>query len=126
MPKAKSKRVTRTVLTTRLSDTDITRLEEITGEKYTSLATALDQWDRERDALGELNDENQALLILNKRLTNIVNLSKALIDGLWADSALLFTPKTRAKVDQFQSEYEKTKAARVQSKEIQADHKIEP
>jgi hypothetical protein len=106
-----------------ISDQDRARVEEITGEEFTTLAAALDQWEAERQALADFNDENQALLILIKRTLNLIDISEKFLKRSWNDSALFFTPKARELIIQFWDEKTQQKNALAQSREIVKEHK---
>ena len=84
-------------------NTDEERAIELTGGSADTLTEALDQWEREREALAELFDENQALSILLRQLDTAVTMAQSIVDQVEKDAALFITQKTRDKIEKFRS-----------------------
>jgi len=103
------KRIPSNVSTISLEDR--ARIEELTGEEFTTLSDALDQWDREREAIAQLHDENQALGILNFKLTRIIERPKKIIDSVWDSSALMLPGKIRESITAYFQEYQENQPA---------------
>lgn len=58
-----------------------TRLSvEMTGDPAANPFTAFDQWKREREAMAQFHDQNQALKILNRKLRVILALADKTIE----------------------------------------------
>ena len=100
------------------------RAIELTGGSVDTLAEALDQWEREREALSELFDEHQAWTIINRRLRLLMTLAVAIINTVEIDAAMFMTQKTRNKIAQFREQHQKAENAIVQSK-LLIDHTLE-
>jgi len=103
---------------------DEARAIELTGGSADTLTEALDQWEREREALAELFEENQALTIINRRLRLVMNLAMKIIDTMESETQMFITEKTRRKIEQFREQHDKAENAIVQSR-LLIDHALE-
>jgi hypothetical protein len=93
--------------------TDTERALEIAGEAKT-LAEALDQWEREREAIAELFDENQALAISFRQYDLTMGLAEQIVGLMEREAAMFITENTRSKIAAFyhqMRELEKRRAA---------------
>lgn len=62
---------------------------------------AFEQWEREREALAELYDENQAMKIINRRLRLCLILAEQAVKAAETEAGMFITEKTRGKVAAF-------------------------
>jgi hypothetical protein len=93
---------------------DTERAIEITGGSAETLSEALDQWENERQALGELFDENQALTISFRQYDITMKFATQIMETVENEAAMFLTEKTRAKIATFHfqmQELEKRRAA---------------
>jgi len=84
---------------------DTARALEIAGEAQT-LAEALDQWELERQAMGELFDENQALTISFRQYDLSIDLAERIVTAIEKDAGMFITQGTRDKITQFRKQIE--------------------
>jgi len=115
----KTKKPTQDVLTL----DDQAKIAELTGGSAESITEALSQWEAEQNALREFGDENQALLILHKRINEVNKLGWKFIQEIEKQSALFFTPKMRAVLAAYRQAYQEEAAAFKASQEYIQDHK---
>jgi hypothetical protein len=101
---------------------DQAKIAELTGGSAESISEALSQWEAEQNALRDFGDENQALLILHKRINEVNQLGWKFIEEIEKQSALFLTPKMRATLAAYRQAYEEEAAAFKASKEYIKDH----
>lgn len=83
---------------------DITELIlEICGESL-SIQDAFDQWKRERKAMSEFYDENQAYSIITHRLLIALELAEKAIAAAEADAGLFIKDHTRRAIAKFREQ----------------------
>jgi regulator of replication initiation timing len=93
------------------------RLLSITGHT-SDINEALDEFESTKDAVARLYDENQALSMINRRLDLCLSLAQSSIAAMQNDAGMFVTEKTRAKINQFVEQIEKTQNAITQSRLI--------
>lgn len=98
------------------------RAISFTGGEAKTLTEALDQWENERQALAELYDENQALILSFRQYDVTMTLAANLIDILEIDAQMFITEKTRDKIAQFREHLTRLEKRRAQSREIVTEH----
>ena len=91
-----------------------TRALEITGHT-SDLDEALDEFEKVKEAVGELFDDNQALAILNRRMRLTLDFAAKAIDIVERDASMFITPKARKWIEQFREQYGKLDNTIVQS-----------
>ena len=96
----------------------IERAIELTGGSVDTLAEALDQWEREREALAELFDENQALSISFRLYDITMTLAEQIINVVEIDAAMFISQKSRDKIAQFRKQVQDLEKRRTHSREI--------
>lgn len=84
--------------------TDEERAIEITGGSARSLEEALDQWEAERQALAELYDENQSLVISFRHFDVAAAIAEQIIAAVELDASMFIKPATREKIEQFREQ----------------------
>lgn len=94
------------------------RILSITGHTD-DINEALDEFERVKEAIAEFYDENQALEILNRKLRLCLTLAQTTVQAIESDAAMFITDKTRAKLNQFNEQLEKTQNVITLSKAIQ-------
>jgi hypothetical protein len=104
-----------------MTDTSTARAIELTGGSVDTLAEALDQWERGREALAELFDENQAFTISFRVYDLTMTLAEQIINAVEIDAQMFMSQKTRDKIAQFRKQIKELEARRNQSREIVAD-----
>lgn len=90
----------------------------LTGGTAADLNQSLDQWENEREALAQLYDENQALLISFRRYDLVMILAEKIINGLELDAAMFITQKSRDKIQQFREQLKLLQNSRIQDRYI--------
>lgn len=100
---------------------DEVRAIEMTGGSVNTLAEALDQWDAERQALQELFDENQALVISFRFYDATMTLAETIVNDVEKESAMFMSEKTRDKIKKFRQQLMNVWARRAQGREIVVD-----
>ena len=99
----------------------IERAIELTGGSVDTLAEAIDQWEREREALAELFDENQALSISFRLYDITMTLAEQIINVVEIDAAMFISQKSRDKIAQFRKQVQDLQARRANDREIVVD-----
>ena len=108
----------------RKATSNMERAIDMTGGSADTLAEALDQWEREREALVELFDENEAFTISFRIYDLTMTLAEKIINTVEIDAAMFMTQKSRDKIAQFREQHQKAENAIVQSK-LLIDHALE-
>ncbi len=91
---------------------DEERAIEMTGGTAANLSEALDQWENERETIGQLYDENQAYTLAFRRFDVAMVLADKVISLVEQDASMFITPKTRDEIQQFRDQLTKIKANR--------------
>lgn len=99
-------------------DKDEERAIEMTGGTAANLAEALDQWENEREIIGQLHDENQAYSIAFRRFDIAMVLAGKVMDIVERDAGMFIPDRTRNEIQQFRKELEKLNAVRILAQEI--------
>ena len=94
------------------------RAIELTGGSADTLAEALDQWEREREALAELFDENQALSISFRLYDITMTLAEQIINVVEIDAQMFMTQKSRDKIAKFREQLQILQKRRANDREI--------
>jgi len=97
------------------------RAIEITGGSAETLSEALDQWEAEREALGQLFDENQGFTISFHKYDITMELAEKLINALELDVAMFISQKTRDKIKQFREQMQELEARRAADRQNVVD-----
>jgi hypothetical protein len=105
-----------------MSKADIDRALELAGEAKT-LAEALDQWEREREAIADLMDENQALVIHHMQLTVALAEAADVVEQVEKEASMFLTQKTRNRIQQYRNLLNEQEKRRAEVKQLIADRK---
>jgi hypothetical protein len=97
---------------------DEERAIEMTGGTAANLSEALDQWDNEREMIGQLHDENQAYTIAFRRFDLAMSMASKVISQVEQDAGLFITEKTRSEIQQFRDQVAKLQTTRTIAHEI--------
>ena len=93
------------------------RAMEITGHT-SDLNEALDDFERTKESVTELFDDNQALSILNRKLRLTLDLAFTVIALTEKDAGMFITEKTRKRIAEFRDQFNKLDNAKFQSQLI--------
>jgi len=105
----------------RKATSNMERAIDMTGGSADTLAEALDQWEREREALVELFDENEAFTISFRIYDLTMTLAEKIINTVEIDAAMFMTQKSRDKIAQFRKQVQDLQARRANDREIVVD-----
>ena len=83
-----------------------------------NLSEALDQWENEREIIGQLHDENQAYSLAVRRFDVAMVLASKVIDTVERDAAMFITEKTRKEIQQFRDQLAKLRDTRTLAQDI--------
>ena len=97
---------------------DEERAIEMTGGTAANLSEALDQWDNEREMIGQLHDENQAYTIAFRRFDLAMSMASKVISPVEQDAGLFITEKTRSEIQQFRDQVARLQTTRTIAQEV--------
>jgi len=115
---SKQKQATASVL----SEADRARLEAFIGVPFDSFSEAIEQWELEREALADFNDENQALRILAKNLLSVIKSSAVMVEAISNDGILFLSQKTKDKIESSRKELQEAEGTIQQLKTLVQSH----
>ena len=80
---------------------------EMTGGNTSDPVEAFEQWKAEREALLEIHDENQSLVLSFRRFKLVISLASGLVSSVESECGMFISQKTREKIGQFREQLKK-------------------
>lgn len=103
---------------------DELRAIEMTGGIAVNLAEAIDQWEKEREALAELHDENQAFEIMFRRFDVSIALAERVLGEMEIQVGMFITQDTRDRIESFRDQLRKFETHREHGRELVLNAKM--